>query len=177
MDHHNTARQVRRVHMNDMPNCHVNRKCTQSVAGNLIHSDGVRIDERVLYSTWVLPPTNVPKTRARPKCQCRCGCRRRPGRRIACPGCGRECGPGCGPQMCFDPSVMRRCHECQQEPEPEPRQQTGDTQMQATLMTSNYLMGVNLLNECMMQLIHNRAKRPPECTDKKSVAYGIPDRG
>ena len=122
MDHHNTATQVRQVHMNDMPNSQVNRKCTQSIAGNLIHSDGVRIDEHVLYSTWVLPPTNVPKTRARPKCQCRCGCRRRPGRRIACPGCGRACGPGCGPQMCFDPRVMRRCHECQVEPEPEPRQ-------------------------------------------------------
>ena len=39
------------------------------------------------------------------------------------------------------------------------------------------LMGVSLLNECLAQLMRNHDKRLATCTDKKSVAYGIPGRG
>ena len=41
----------------------------------------------------------------RPKCRCRCGCRRRPGRLQPCPRWGRGVGPGC----CWDPA-WQLCH-------------------------------------------------------------------
>jgi hypothetical protein len=56
----------------------------------------------------------------RPTCQCMCGCRRRPGRRIHCSGCGRLVGPGC----CWRIDAGL-CHECERglpEPDPEPRE-------------------------------------------------------
>ena len=49
----------------------------------------------------------TPDSRARPLCTCRCGCRRRPGRRETCPGCGERVGPGC----CWD-AQYDSCHEC-----------------------------------------------------------------
>ena len=50
---------------------------------------------------------------SRPKCQ---ACGRRPGRRILCPGCQRQVGPGC----CWV-ETSGRCRECiSEQPEPEP---------------------------------------------------------
>ena len=33
----------------------------------------------------------------RSRCQCKCGCRKKPGRRMVCPSCGHLVGPGCQP--------------------------------------------------------------------------------
>ena len=48
---------------------------------------------------------------SRPLCACRCGCRKRPGRRIQCPGCGRLVGPGCAPVPCWNQQTGA-CHLC-----------------------------------------------------------------
>ena len=50
---------------------------------------------------------------SRPRCACRCGCRRRPGRRIQCPGCGHWVGPGCDPVPCWNQQTGA-CHVCAQ---------------------------------------------------------------
>ena len=50
---------------------------------------------------------------SRPRCACRCGCRRRPGRRIQCPGCGHLVGPGCDPVPCWNQQTGA-CHVCAQ---------------------------------------------------------------
>ena len=51
----------------------------------------------------------------RPKCRCRCGCRRRPGRRVGCPMCGRLVGPGCCLRRV---EGMPICHVCLLAPPP-----------------------------------------------------------
>ena len=48
-----------------------------------------------------------------PRCACRCGCRRRPGRRFQCPGCGHWVGPGCDPVPCWNQQTGA-CHVCAQ---------------------------------------------------------------
>ena len=48
---------------------------------------------------------------SRPLCACRCGCRKRPSRRIQCPGCGRLVGPGCAPVPCWNQQTGA-CHLC-----------------------------------------------------------------
>ena len=66
--------------------------------------------------------TPVKEFPSRPKCQCTCGCRKKPGRRILCPGsCNKLVGPGC----CWH-YWQERCHRCayawspDPEPDPEP---------------------------------------------------------
>ena len=50
---------------------------------------------------------------SRPRCACRCGCRRRPGRRIQCRGCGHWVAPGCDPVPCWNQQTGA-CHVCAQ---------------------------------------------------------------
>ena len=50
---------------------------------------------------------------SRPLCACRCGCRKRPSRRIQCPGCGQLVGPGCAPEPCWNQQTGA-CHVCTQ---------------------------------------------------------------
>ena len=50
---------------------------------------------------------------SRPFCACQCGCRRRPSRRIQCPGCGHLVGPGCDPEPCWNQQTGA-CHVCAQ---------------------------------------------------------------
>ena len=49
------------------------------------------------------------------RCTCKCGCRRRPGRRITCPRCLRNVGPGCYLEPCWD-GAAGCCHMCFYEP-------------------------------------------------------------
>ena len=59
---------------------------------------------------------------ARPKCHCRCGCVKRPGKGRVCGICSTAVGPGC----CWDHDA-EMCHECvrdqrRSDDEPEPEQ-------------------------------------------------------
>ena len=75
---------------------------------------GVRLTARsaVAKSTTVGSAArhSAPSRGGRPRCKCRCGCQRRPGRRIECPGCYHQVGPGC----CWN-EELELCHLCVQQ--------------------------------------------------------------
>ena len=91
---------------------------TKDASGSSVTAQTRRTTTRNMWQLLNHKPVPCREVPSRPKCQCRCGCRRRPGRRIRCGQCGQCIGPGCCTHTVSSHEVL--CCICYEQPEPEP---------------------------------------------------------
>ena len=89
---------------------------TEGEAAGSIRSVSGNRTKRVIRST-LAPAASLPSS-GRPRCACRCGCKKQPGRRIVCRRCGARIGPGCCATNHTTGAIDGICHLCTEQRAP-----------------------------------------------------------